>query len=307
MNDFDQAGRCLFKEDPPGQVHWVMPGMPSTIPFSDWLDSQIAPRPGEPDRRCDTIALLDDQTTQPWALVTELFTEPDAEALDRTLEYVFRFRRALRYGLRDDRLRFAAALVFLTGRPTETGLEMNLGGDSVLVCKPRVLCLQDEDALATLEAIRENRTAVSVLGWLPLMKGGQTDEAVAGFRELAVRLPDEQKQRTLASIAMVLAELTDSQKLWRKGLEGFAVRESTLMREMRNEGRDEGLKEGEIKRSQEMLAECLRLRSSQGPALESALQRVRAETDLGILSAWFTRALTTDKLDELIAEIATNA
>ena len=87
--------------------------------FGRWLDSQSAPRPGEPDRRCDTILELvhSEGSTHPRAVVIELFTNADADALDRTGEYLWRFRREVRHGPHDrDKYPFVAAMIFLTGR-----------------------------------------------------------------------------------------------------------------------------------------------------------------------------------------------
>jgi hypothetical protein len=80
VNDFDRAARYAVKHGPQETRQWLFPR----------LDSQSAPRPGEPDRRCDTIMeLVDEQKlTPPWACVIERFTE--ADAIDRTLEYVAR-------------------------------------------------------------------------------------------------------------------------------------------------------------------------------------------------------------------------
>jgi hypothetical protein len=48
--------------------------------------------------------------------VIELFTRADADALDRTGEYLWRFRRELRHGPHGrDKYHFVAAMIFLTG------------------------------------------------------------------------------------------------------------------------------------------------------------------------------------------------
>src|SRR3954466_1203370 len=98
MNDYDQGGRYEVKAEPDGHAAWLFPRATQSMRFSRWLDSQSAPRPGEPDRRCDTIAELAHREglSHPRAVVIELFTGPDPEALDRTGEYLWRFRRILR-------------------------------------------------------------------------------------------------------------------------------------------------------------------------------------------------------------------
>src|SRR5580704_16246821 len=118
MNDFDQGGRFEVKNNPDAHLAWLFPGAYMVMRWARWLDSQSAPRPGEPDRRCDTIAELvhREGVTHPRAVVIELFTQADAEALDRTGEYLWRFRRELRHGPHErDKYPFVAAMIFLTG------------------------------------------------------------------------------------------------------------------------------------------------------------------------------------------------
>jgi hypothetical protein len=120
MNDFDQGARHAVKLEPDGTKLMLYPRLKPSLKYRRWLDSQSAPRPGEPDRRCDTImALIDEEgTTPPHALVVELFTEPDGGALDRAVEYSGRFRGELRHGPgKRDKFLFLVGLVFLTGAP----------------------------------------------------------------------------------------------------------------------------------------------------------------------------------------------
>ena len=36
-NPFDQASRYTAKLDAPGFLHWLLPGLPATLAFRDWL------------------------------------------------------------------------------------------------------------------------------------------------------------------------------------------------------------------------------------------------------------------------------
>ncbi|MBY0227655.1 MAG: hypothetical protein K2W96_00100 [Gemmataceae bacterium] len=123
-NDFDRAARRAVLDDPAGHTRWLLPHLPVGWRYRKPLPSQSAPRPGEPDRRCDTIAELvyEGGMAAPWAAVLELFTNPDSEALDRLGEYLFRFRRELRHGPHGkDKYRFAGVLLFLTDGPADGG------------------------------------------------------------------------------------------------------------------------------------------------------------------------------------------
>src|SRR5262249_54382939 len=133
MNDFDQASRFQLKSYPQAHFEWLFPQASQVMRWSRWLDSQSAPRPGEPDRRCDTIAELVhwEGLTHPRALVIELFTQADAEALDRTGEYLWRFRRDLRHGPHgQDKYPFVAALLFLTGHCAEREVQADLPNEA---------------------------------------------------------------------------------------------------------------------------------------------------------------------------------
>src|SRR5438477_333475 len=82
------GGGWAVQQRPAGAGSWLFPRLARRLRYGGWLDSQSAPRPGEPDRRCDTIMGLVDEREMapPWACVIELFTEADADAVDRTLE-----------------------------------------------------------------------------------------------------------------------------------------------------------------------------------------------------------------------------
>ncbi|MBY0229518.1 MAG: hypothetical protein K2W96_09585, partial [Gemmataceae bacterium] len=83
MNDFDKAARRAVKDAGADHIAWVFPKLAGRLVFERWLDSQSAPRPNEPDRRCDTIARLKPPggLGPLWTAVLELFTNPDPDSL----------------------------------------------------------------------------------------------------------------------------------------------------------------------------------------------------------------------------------
>src|SRR5689334_5670818 len=97
---FDQAARFLIKLDPGGFLHWLIASLQGVLLFSRWRDTQTIPFPGEPDRRCDTVAELSsaEGTGPPWLLVLELQTRPDPDIAERLLEYLASLRRQVRHG-----------------------------------------------------------------------------------------------------------------------------------------------------------------------------------------------------------------
>lgn len=62
MAEFDQAARFAVKIDPAGFLHWLLPGLDPDLLFTRWLETQTIPFPGQPDRRCDTVAELTHQS-----------------------------------------------------------------------------------------------------------------------------------------------------------------------------------------------------------------------------------------------------
>lgn len=58
MNDFDQAARYAVRRlDPEGFLRWLLgEHLWSAWSWRGWLDTQTVPFPGEPDRRCGTVA-----------------------------------------------------------------------------------------------------------------------------------------------------------------------------------------------------------------------------------------------------------
>jgi hypothetical protein len=298
MNDFDQASRFQVKRYPDAHLEWLFPRTAQVMRWARWLDSQSAPRPGEPDRRCDTIAELvhREGRTHPRALVIELFTLADAEALDRTVEYLWRFRRDLRHGPHgQDKYPFLAALIFLTGHCAERKVQADLPGedDVVNTLRPRIWELARQDAVVFLDDVEQNRLSPALLGWAPLMKGGQTAETAARWDRLSLRLGDTER-RFAATLALTFSELTDSRPVWKPVLEAIVMNESILWREIRTKAR--------VEERRENLTRVLRTKLS-GDALATAIARVEKQEDLAILSRWFDLSLTQSP-EDLVAELA---
>ncbi len=267
-----------------------------------------APRPGDTERRCDTIAELLDAagTSPPWCLVVEFFTRPDPDATDRTLEYVGRYRRELRHGPQDrDRYQFAVALIFLTGS-APVGLDMTLPGqDDVALCfRPRASALADQDAIATLTAIAENRCGLCILPWIPLMRGGDRPEVIALWKEQAERVKDRARRLDYGAIAAAFAELTGCDAVWRKELEGWQVEESRVV----NEWITKAEAKAEVKATRRNFMAVVENRFPGGVSTELTAA-VEQQSDLKELSRWVVVAATAADLGQvksaLLGETAT--
>jgi hypothetical protein len=122
------------------------------------------------------------------------------------------------------------------------------------------------------------------------MLGGQTPEVVTRWRGLAEQEPDDTLRKTLGTLVLTFAGLTKSLPVWRKGLEGFAVKESLFLREVRMEERAENL------------LRVLRSRFP-GAVLRDVEERVQAEQKPDELSRWFDLALSAASLDDFRAAL----
>src|ERR1700722_15500001 len=119
-NDYDKGGRYLAKQlDAEGVLRWLLPA----VVFlkwrrAGWVDAQRVAYPGEPDRRCDTVARFKrkDSDAPPAAVVIEFLSRPRGEARERQAEYQLRLRRERPYQ-RKPLVRYSVAglLVHLSG------------------------------------------------------------------------------------------------------------------------------------------------------------------------------------------------
>ncbi|MGL4549898.1 MAG: hypothetical protein ACRC33_01820, partial [Gemmataceae bacterium] len=106
-------------------------------------------------------------------------------------------------------------------------------------------------------------------------------------------------RRALAGLAAVFSELTDCLATWVNGLEGFAMRESTIMRRERNEGRQEGI----LETQRDAAVRVLRLRFGADPAVAALVARVQAETRPDELIRWHELAVTARDLPAFLADV----
>jgi hypothetical protein len=277
----------------------LLPRAPAGLGFRRWLDTQSIPFPGDPDRRCDTVAeLIDaDGLRPPWAIIVELSTRPDPDLTDRLLEYLARLRRELRHGPHGrDRYLLGAVVVYLTGSPPDPSLDMALPGqdDVALSWRVRPVPMAREDAVAMLAGIEDNRVSRALLPWVPLMRGGGEPDAILTWKRLAEAEPSAEHSRILGALAATFAEAAERGPAWRQALEGWNVEEGPWLREMRIAA--------ELKGRRESLLRVLQVRFTRdvpGPMLE----RIRTQSDTDELQRWFDLALTSPSLADFRAAV----
>lgn len=303
LNHYDQAARYAVKLDANGFLAWLLPGLDPDLRFARWLDTQTIPFPGDPDRRCDTVAELVHASGlgPPWGQVLEQQTRPDPEMLDRLLEYLARLRRELRHGPHGrDRYLIAAAVINLTGPPQPDGLEMVLPGATGIELRWRihVRTMSAENAATTLAGIENGQIARCLLPWIPLMTGGGEPAMISEWKRLALLEPNSRHRRDYGSIALIFAKLTACQKVWSLELEGWNVEESDLVKQWQ----DVAEQRGRLTTLRENLLRVLVAKFS-GPLPSELLAAIQTQPDFGELSRWFDVALKAASLAEFQASV----
>lgn len=271
MADFDKAARFAVKLDAAGFLRWLLPSLDPDLRFTRWLETQTIPFPGQPDRRCDTVAELTHASglAPSWMLILELQTEPEADILERLLEYLSRARRELRYGPHGrDKYLVALAVINLTGPPPHSKLDMVLPGSTGVSfhCQARGLTFAQVEAEQTLADIRAGQTARCLLSWIPLMRGGDRPEVITIWKELADLEAESQRRTTYAGLALVFADLAGCVSVWKQGLEGWNMRKSVVVEEWREEGRIEAFRFLVLRRLQQ------RFPDATSPEITAAVQ-----------------------------------
>lgn len=292
MAELEQAAHFALKTVPSEAIAWMLPDLDADLGFTRWLDTNLIAFPGEPGRRCDTVAELVSRsgTSPPWALVLEVEARSRASFLGRAWEYAARLWRKLRHGPRKrDRYLVAAVVLFLSGRKKDLQFSMVLPGTNVgFNGTVRSISLRLQQATTVLGRIGRGELGRSILMWVPLMDGGGDSAVVQEWVRLASAEPNEQRQSEYAGVAVVLAQWAGHRSVWQPALEGFNVQQLDIVREWKDEAR--------VEVQQNNLLRVLRKRFP--PEVPADLAEIIQQTqDLAILSRWFDAALDAPSLE----------
>ncbi len=310
-NVYDQASRFAIKLAPIGLLHWRLPCLDADLVFSRWLETQHVPFPGEPDRRCDTVAEMVSASGRqpPWALVIEAQSEPEAAMAERELEYVLGLRRHLRHGPHGrDKYLVAALLLNLTGPrqdgrldmtpPGQTQLELHWGLD--------VCTMSEEIAAALLQRIAAGELPRDLLVWMPLMADGDAPSVILEWKRQGELEPNPRRRAEYAGLALIFAELADRRAIWAEALKEWNMRESVIANEWKNEGRVEGRvegrREGRIESRREDLLNVLQARFP-GELPEDVVRVVATQENADSLSRWLVAAATAANIEQFRSQL----
>jgi hypothetical protein len=139
------------------------------------------------------------------------------------------------------------------------------------------------------------------------MRGGDDPGIIERWREVALREPERSHRAIFGAIVILFAELTDCVKQWQSGLEGWNMRESTVVAEWKAEGKAEGIAEGRAEGIAQGERRALLLVLSQRfavPVPPDLVAAIEAQGDSNVLSQWLSLALAVDSLDAFRRAIA---
>jgi hypothetical protein len=301
-NPFDQASRYAARQlDEAGFINWLFLASLRQWRWKGWLETESIPFPGEPERRCDTVAVFERIAggAPPVAAVIEFQTRPQGDMLERVAEYALRVRREKPYQ-RDPLVRYdvIGVVLNLTGPPQAQEWSMappDFGGAGLHV-KVRVLTLREVDAGAVLAAVAAGQVSWAMLAWVPLMRGGGDPAVIGEWRRLAGQVANPRRRGDLGGLAEVFAELAGCLEVWRTGLEGWDVEVSQVVLEWQEKARLAGRAEA----SRENLLQLVQAKFP-GESLADIEAAVAAQKDLAVLGRWFKAALAAKTLAEVRA------
>jgi hypothetical protein len=296
-NHFDQAARYAVRHlDAVEFFRWVLEdaNFATAWRWHKWLDTQAVPFPGEPDRRCDTVAAFERVAGDhpPLAVIIEFMSRTRLVSLRRLAQYGFQVAEDCPYQT-DPRVEydFIGVVVNLTGgaqggtltiAPPDVG---NLG----LLGSFGARTLAQRDAEAQLTDIAGGKQGRSILVWLPLMLGANTADFVRRWRTEVERVEDARKRGIIVGLALVFAELADRRAVWQRGVEGMNVERSQVVTEWEQRG--------ELRGRKASLLDVLETKWGQNIP-EDVLQAVETQEDVTTIKEWTAAAVTSGSLDD---------
>lgn len=297
MGDYDQLARLACKLDGPGLFDWIQRRQGGVVryAFRDWDDARrLAVVPGL-ERINDLVADLrplggDDE---PHFVITEIESEARRFQLQRLGVY------ANLLSIEKATLRIGVCLLNLTGRKEPAKVTLAIPGPfGRIEIEPQVVNLCEDDALATLADMAADRTARSLLAWIPLMAGGGDPAAINAWLVEILQVPDAETRRNLAVYAATFAELTPAQPSWAQALERYGMMESILFNRVR--------KDEKVRNAREFLLEAIAVRLS-SPVPDDLRLAIEGTNDQETLGRWYRVALTCPTVDDLRAAMQAGA
>jgi hypothetical protein len=294
-NDYDDACRRLFKDQPDGLLAWLLTDFTRLARRRGYVDTRRLPFPGKPEQTGDVVVELEAlaPVQELWALAVEFQINPDPLMFGRLLIFL----GGLWLECRPDehpgsRYRLAASVINLTGTTESIPATQEFawpGPDGLLCClRVRERHLAMESAADTLEKIAGGVYHRCLLPWIPLMQGGGEPALIDRWKSVAETEPDPRRRGNYGNDALVFAEKSADPDAWKRALEDWNVDiRSPYLEQIRQEGRGQ--------ERAEALLDLLTLRGMTVP--DDLARKIRACSDMDQLRTWFALANRADSLD----------
>jgi hypothetical protein len=298
MNDYDKAGRYLVKRAPAGVFRWLLAN--SSLSFQAWIDSRRVVLPNQNDLTNDLVAAVRSGSARE-AICLELEAEARADALPRLLMYLARLwtEPSGRHSLAVSCV--GGVILDLTGRSPVDELSLRSvivpGGRLELTVMRRPLT--EEDAAGLVAGVTAGEITPWLLGWVPLMRGGDASGIMVPWRAAAEsQLADARDRGVLGILTVTFATLAVCREAWDRGLRGWNMQTSPFWDEIRAEARVEGRVEGK----REAILDLGRLKFGKA-ATKKQQKTLDTISDLGQLEGLLARLLEVDSWAELLADL----
>ena len=289
---YNEAARYTAKQiDAEAFLRFLVPSVFLRWRWNGWDDSQTVSFPGDPERRCDTVARFEriDGTRPPVLLVLEFETEPGSDMQPREGEYRLRLRREAPFQ-REPHVPYdvVGAIVYLTGpaQPATWAMSPDDFAGLGMTITARVPCFREQSATALFDAMAAGTTSRGLLAWVPLMADSDTPKAVARWVEVALAEPNDRIRRDVGAMANAFAPLNPRLDLWRAALEGWQVKTSPYLEDVAREAQSK------------LLTAVIGARI--GPAIPDDIRhRIESERDFARVVRWTTDLYRISSFDEL--------
>ncbi len=242
-NDFDKTSRYLMSRMPREFIAWCFDCSPDLLKVHGLINTHSLAL-GQAEKIFDLVAEVTwtESDGEYWAIDCESQTRPDFNLKYRMPRYLLDIQETIR--LSDDRMtdyEIGGIIVNLTGRGKEYRPSVKEIGSRRMVfgMEPIQINLCDYKATETLQKVRSGQWPIILLGWIPLMAGGNESSIIQEWIKLVSPNTDTKLRSDLAYMVKLFAYLTKAKPEWEKALKGWYHVKTELVEELNREARIE--------------------------------------------------------------------
>ncbi len=248
-NDFDKTSRYLMSLMAREFIAWCFACSPDLLVVHRLINTRSL-APDQPERIFDLVAEVTwvDTDGEYWAIDSESQTSPDFPMKYRMSHYLLDIQETIRPST--DRMtdyEVGGIIVNLTGKGKSYRPSVKEIGNRKMLfgVQPIQINLCECDAAETLQKVTAGVWPITLLGWIPLMAGGNESGIIEQW-VAAVSPHTNQKMRSdLAYMVKLFSNLTNTKPLWDKALKGWHHMKSELVEELNREARIE-IRQGDL-------------------------------------------------------------